>query len=214
MTTLGILLPFNGSEPYPLSVTDAEQINDIVGGYFTVVEMDYSDELLEIMEMSDEQSFVAIGYVNEHVNRDDNEEMLPINVMASIMFNRDIYGPCVVVSGTNPKTGERDGDDYDVPSWFCDRVFDGSLQEISDMTTDAALLTSEAIKYCVITGFYSTDEFLNLMSLMKNPNEETYETIDTYVREAVQYYVGAIQSEHGSVADGAEAFLRETNGGE
>ena len=210
MSALGILLPCDGSEPLPISVADGDDIRSLVGGWFDAVTVDFSDELLEIMEIKDStMGFVAVGYIKDTGLIDG----LPVNVMASIMFGRDLFGPVVVVSGTNPKTREYDGENHDVPAWFCDRVFDGSLREVSQATTDAATLTSEAVKYCVITGYYSTEEFEYLMSLMRDANEENISIIEEYVHGALQYYIGAIQSDHGSVADGAEAFLRETNGG-
>lgn len=210
MSAMGILLPCDGSEPLPISVFDGDQLRSLVGGYFDAVTINFGDELLDFMGVpNDTVGFVAVGYINDTGMIDG----MPVNVMASIMFGRDLYGPVVVVSGTNPDTKDYDGENHDVPSWFCDRVFDGSLRDVSNMTTEVATITAEAIKYCVITGFYSRDEFNQIMAMMRNVTDENVAIIEEFVQCAFEYYIGAIESEHGSVADGAEAFLAETNGG-
>ena len=70
-------------------------IRSMVGGWFDCVRTDDG---------------ALVGYVNDSGLTDG---MAP-NVMASIVFGRPLYGPCVVVGGLN-EAGEYDGDNHDVP---------------------------------------------------------------------------------------------------
>lgn len=74
---------------------DHIDINSMVGGWFDCVRS---------------RDGAIVGYVNDTGLTDG---MAP-NLVASLLFARPLYGPCVVVGGLN-EAGEYDGDNHDVP---------------------------------------------------------------------------------------------------
>lgn len=122
----GILFPVGeDTEPVPVAVGGLESIQGFVGGLIDAVRRDYEpSELWGEYAPEGSTPFTAVGYVN-----DDGISLgLEINELASTVFQRDLYGPVVVVSGTSP-SGAYDGENYGLPTWFSDAVCNGSLQE-------------------------------------------------------------------------------------
>lgn len=74
---------------------DSIDINSMVGGWFDCVTT---------------RDGALVGYVNDTGLTDG---MAP-NVMASLLFARPLYGPCVIVGGLN-EAGEYDGANHSVP---------------------------------------------------------------------------------------------------
>jgi hypothetical protein len=115
---MAVLLPVGSdAQPIPVAISDIESIQHHVGGYFECVTMEYDPhEMFD--EVSTETKFVCVGYVHEEgrmLNLEPNE-------LASTIFNQQLVGNVVIVSGTSPK-GEYDGESYDLPEWFINGVF-------------------------------------------------------------------------------------------
>lgn len=103
---MGVLL---GTEiekaPEPAIVGGLEDIQSKVGGTIDAVRIDMGNE---------EARFTLVGYVHDEGLLLD----MPVNYMASMLFERELRGPVVLVSGTNPESKEYDGENYDIPSEF------------------------------------------------------------------------------------------------
>lgn len=177
MSTYGILLPCDGTEPLPVSVGDHNHIGEMVGGLFDAVRFDYDAEAIEILDApASAQEFVAVGYVNDTGLLDG----MPVNIMASIVFGRELRGPVVVVSGTSPN-GEYDGDNHDVPTWFSDAVFEGGLHGLAGMLDSQAHLEADAIKLAYADGVFTDDQYAQLLAMMES-NDSKY---DDHIAEAI-----------------------------
>ena len=115
---MAVLLPVgSNAQPIPVAISDIESIQHHIGGYFECVTMEYDPhEMFD--EVSTETKFVCVGYVNE----DGLSLGLEPNELASTIFNQQLVGNVVIVSGTSPK-GEYDGESYDLPEWFINGVF-------------------------------------------------------------------------------------------
>ena len=115
---MGVLLPVgSNAQPIPVAISDIESIQHHIGGYFECVTMEYDPhEMFD--EVSTETKFVCVGYVNE----DGLSLGLEPNELASTIFNQQLVGNVVIVSGTSPK-GKYDGESYDLPEWFINGVF-------------------------------------------------------------------------------------------
>ena len=88
-----------------------DDIQLFVGGTFDVVRMQAVNE--ETLD-----TFTLIGYVHDEGILLD----MPMNVLASSLFGRELYGDVLVLSGTNPENGDYDGDSYDLPMNFCEYI--------------------------------------------------------------------------------------------
>ena len=115
---MAVLLPAgSNAQPIPVKIDDIESIQHHIGGYFECVTMEYDPhEMFD--EVSTETKFVCVGYVNE----DGLSLELEPNELASTIFNQQLVGNVVIISGTSPK-GEYDGESYDLPEWFINGVF-------------------------------------------------------------------------------------------
>ena len=85
-------------------------IHEIVGGWFDCVR---GEEI--------------VGYVHD-------EGLLiglPVNVVASMLFQRPLVGDCVVIGSLNEK-GEYDGENHDVPSAYTSGRFFDFAKEIAE----------------------------------------------------------------------------------
>lgn len=186
MGTYGILLPCDGSEPMPISVGDYKDIQERIGGVFDVVRFDYDDDVKRVLEAPDSaSSFVAVGYVHDEgllLN-------LKLNTMASVMFNRELRGPVVVVSGTNDD-GEYDGDNHDIPEWFLDRVFDGSLRDVARLLESEAMAKASAMTLAYNDGVFTEDQFDLIMMMMASDDPRYLDRIEQAVEVALTYAAG------------------------
>lgn len=181
MGTMGILIPCNGSEPLPISVGDYRHIQELVGGCFDVVRYDMDDERFPDAGAP----FTAIGYVHDEGLLIGLEP----NVMASLMFDRHLVGDVVVVSGTSPK-GKYDGESYDVPSWFADKVFDGSLRDEANTMNDVARLSALAIMIAHEDGLLDDELYEALVGLMGDDTHENDDVIADAIQLCITYAMG------------------------
>ena len=98
-----------GHKPEPVVVGDIADIQEKVGGHFDCVR-------IECGNSEDGTVFTLVGYVHDEGRI--MEPPLDINLVASMIFNQELRGNCVILSGTNPETKEYDGENYDLPSAF------------------------------------------------------------------------------------------------
>lgn len=179
MGTYGILLPCDGSEPMPVSVGDHKHVGSLVQGYFERVTVNVRPD------EDTEEPFTACGYINENGLIDN----LPINTMASLLFQRELRGNVVIVSDT-PPSGEADGDHYDLPSWFTDAIFDGTLYETSKAIQLVASIEADAITLAIQDGVFTYDQARVLYAMMEAFDPKYDEAIEAMVDTAIAYYKG------------------------
>lgn len=159
----GIFFPVGEEiEPLPIAVGDHTNINALIGGHFDCVRRNFDPE--ELYEASgrpdDAEPFVCVGYVH-----DEGILLgLPLNKLATVVFGQQLYGDVVVVSGTSP-TGEYDGENYDVPTWFGNAVHNGSLVEASEIVENLSEIAS-CLATAVREGMINRDEIL--MSILES----------------------------------------------
>jgi hypothetical protein len=160
----------------------------MVGGYIDAVRFDYDQEACEMLSAPEgAKEFTAVGYINDTGLLDG----LPINTMASIVFGRELRGPVVVVSGTST-SGEYDGDNHDVPTWFSQAVFEGGLYTLAQVLGEQAKAEASAVKIAYADGVFTDDQYNRLLVAMEsdNPSETDQIMIDTAVSIAVVYATG------------------------
>lgn len=193
-TVSGILLRAeDGAEPMPVPVTDHKSIQQYVGGWFDCVRTPYkASEFL--METDDD--FIAVGYVHDEGLILD----LPLNKMATMMFRQELRGDVVVVSGTSP-SGDYDGDNHDVPVWFSDAVFSGSLVQAVQATTKIAGFLSQAIARAHREKLIDTEMLDALISAM-----ESSDSLDQDSRDAVECILDMVSRYHVARENGMPQF--------
>ena len=123
-----------GKEPEPCIIGDIADIQAKVGGHFDCVRINVGSD------PSDKDMFTLVGYVHDE-GRILNPP-LEINLMASMIFNQEIRGNCVILSGTNPETREYDGENYDLPAMFYDYLCKEMTKEIERSVSFTRLLAS------------------------------------------------------------------------
>lgn len=178
MSTYGILLPCDGTEPMPVSVGDLADIQAKVGGYIDAVSTRFNPSDFEL----EGEAFDCVGYVNDEGILLD----MPVNGMASIMFQREVFGPVVVVSATS-KDGINDGENYDVPEWFMDAVFQGGLFDLAQAMKATAIVQAEAVRLAFRDGIISADQFEQLVRMMESGADEYLDKIETIVNLCMMY---------------------------
>lgn len=179
MSTYGILLPCDGSEPMPISVGDHIHINELVGGHFDAVSnnfdpqvfLDSGEPIAHQLIGANAEPFTAVGYVHDEGLILD----LPVNIMASIVLQREIVGPCVLVSGTSP-SGEYDGDNHDVPEWFANAVFQGGLLEMARLLHDEATIQANAFRLAYMDGVFTDVQAAKIVAMMES-GDRRYDTV-------------------------------------
>lgn len=185
--TTGLVLyadPTKEPEPILLSEQDSLQaIQERVGGLIDAVKH------VAVNQDTDEQ-MVLVGYIND----EGLLLKLPMNPLASIVFNRELVGDVVLVSGTNPESGAYDGENYDLPMDFVRYLiqlqpeiersvkFSKGLSGAIAIAHRAGVISKEEIDY--ITSF-TTDAHASgkVMGAM----DEMPERFVDIVRRAVEY---------------------------
>lgn len=177
----------------PISVGDYRHINELVGGHFDAVRKDFDpqvliahdEELARELVGNDPQPFTVVGYVHD-------EGLLiglPVNPMASIVLQREIAGPCVLVSGTSPN-GFYDGDNHDLPEWFATAVFQGGLHEVSEMLVHEATIQSEAFRLAYLDGLFTDEQAMRVALMMESGDSRYDEIIAKVLAISVAYATG------------------------
>lgn len=124
--TSGALLPCGvGNEIEPAIVEGLESIQQYVGGCIDAVRTELED------------GTVIVGYCHD-------EGLLlgmETNWFASALFNRQLAGPVVVVSGTSPN-GEYDGDNYDLPENYYEYLTTDFTKRVADTYNETMIMTA------------------------------------------------------------------------
>jgi len=121
----GALLPCGvGNDIEPAIVEGLESLQQYVGGMIDAVRTELED------------GTVIVGYVN------DEGLMLNMetNWFASALFNRQIVGDVVLVSGTSP-SGEYDGENYDLPESFFQFLTTKFTEHVAETYNEATTAT-------------------------------------------------------------------------
>ena len=184
---MGILIPADMSvAPSVVPVTDHHDLQAYVGGLIDAVSngFDPSD-----FGHDEEDPFTLVGYVH------DEGLLIGLspNQRASVLMERDLVGDVVIVSGTNPDTLDYDGDNYDVPAWFRDRVMDGTLEWVINNTDSIAETIAEAMEFAHNEGVLNEDEMELVMSIMATEDHDSLsdsevETVNVAIVLAMTYY--------------------------
>ena len=123
-----------GKEPEPCIIGDIADIQAKVGGHFDCVRINVGSD------PSADDVFTLVGYVHDE-GRILNPP-LEINLMASMIFNQEIRGNCVILSGTNPETKAYDGENYDLPAVFYEYLCKQMTKDIEQSVSFTRLLAS------------------------------------------------------------------------
>jgi hypothetical protein len=213
------------AKPHWVAVTDYKDIQSTVGGPFDAVSTKVDPA--EFNANDDRQAFVLCGYVHD-------EGLLiglPVNQRASVMFQRELVGDVLVLSGTNPTSGAYDGDNYDVPGWYADRLMDGTLEWVIDHSEEMSETIAKAIELALKDGVYSQQDIDHVLMLMEQgPDELTsieIEAVNMVMLACVLYYKGRMSGnlpkhdvrgyellDEGLSDEMIADFMRSLNGGE
>ena len=142
-------------EPQPMLVTDYTDLQNAVGGRFDVVSTN--------MNMDDVS---IIGYVND-------EGILlgmEMNYLATNLFQRELFGDCVVVWGLN-EDGEYDGENHDIPSSVYEFLTKDLLLSTAHSYNMAAMM-AYACQYAVEQGYATTQEVMDVSREYYNATTE------------------------------------------
>jgi len=148
------LLPCGiGSEIEPAIVGDLESIQQYVGGCIDAVRTELED------------GTVIVGYCHDEgliLN-------LETNWFASALFNRQLAGPVVLVSGTSP-SGEYDGENYDLPENFYKFLTTNFTKRVAD-TYNETMIMSAGIALARQIGILDEEEMLVLDEELERASE-------------------------------------------
>lgn len=146
-----------GQEPEPCVIGDIADIQAKVGGHFDCVRADIGSE--------GGAEFTLVGYVHDEGRI--MEPPMELNIMASMIFNQELRGNCVILSGTNPDTKEYDGENYDLPAMFFDFL--------------CKQMTKDIQKSVEFTRMLATS--VNMAVRAKKITKEEYEHVNTTIGE-------------------------------
>ena len=135
-----------GKEPEPCIIGDIADIQAKVGGHFDCVRINVGSD------PSADDVFTLVGYVHDEGRI--MEPPLELNVIASMIFNQELRGNCVILSGTNPETKAYDGENYDLPAIFFDFLCKQMTKDIEHSVRFTQMLATSvgmAVKAKVIT---------------------------------------------------------------
>lgn len=157
-----------------LGGTTTERVTEIqnaVGGHFDAVRRQAVDE------SGNHKPFVLIGYVHDE-GRILN---LPMNPIASVLFEQNLFGDVLIVNGTNPETGEYDGETHDLPMAFCEYIIKAMYPAIQESIVFSKMLAL-AVSTAKQDGTITEAEFQKLRSFMvdkyNDPNERPAASLD------------------------------------
>lgn len=173
----GILIPADmDKQPHVVPIAGVDDIQCHVGGFIDAVttEVDHAE-----FGVDDARDFVLVGYVHDEGLLLD----MPTNHRATVMFQRHVVGDVVVLSGTNPVTENYDGDNYDVPRWYAERVLDGTLDWVIANAMDTTDMIHDAIELALTDGLFTSEDITMVMEIMEAHADG--ETIDPEDREVV-----------------------------
>lgn len=142
-----------GSEIEPAIVGDLESIQHYVGGCIDAVRTELED------------GTVIVGYCHD-------EGLLlgmDTNWFASALFNQQLCGPVVLVSGTSPD-GEYDGENYDLPENFYKFLTTKFTKRVAD-TYNETMIMSAGLALARRVGILDDAEMLVLDEQLERASE-------------------------------------------
>ena len=156
--------PSKKPEPILLGGGDTDRVTEIqgfVGGAFDCVKRGCADETGNV------KPFILVGYVHDE-GRILN---LPLNPMASILFEQHIFGDVVLTNGTNPESGEYDGENYDIPFEFTRYLMESFHDTVSESVMFSKML-AQSVWQANAKGIISDDEMNKIDSFMREKYAE------------------------------------------
>lgn len=139
MTTGLVIYADPKKEPEAFVFSSENSLAEIqakVGGYIDSVRTQALNE-------ADNTEMVLVGYVHDE-GRILN---MPLNPLASIVFNRELVGDVVLVNGTNPENGDYDGENYDLPLDFINYIMHMHPEVVRMLQFSKGLSSSVALAY-------------------------------------------------------------------
>lgn len=177
----GILLPAGeDAEPFPVPVHDHKDIQGFVGGHFDVV-----SRQCENPDNPDEQALV-VGYVHD-------EGLLlglPLNKLASVVFQREIRGAVVLVGGLN-ESGVHDGDNHELPGWFSSAVFTtlvDAVNEVNDEAENLKLAILRSIREGLLTKEQAEEIIHGMYLATATDDPEAGAVLGALVQSLVEFH--------------------------
>lgn len=138
---------------------DTDRVSEIqakVGGHFDAVRRGAVDT------SGENKAFQIVGYVHDE-GRILN---LPLNPMATMLFEQNIFGDVVLVSATNPETGETDGEDYDIPLAFTRYLIEAMYDEMRESMAFSKF-ASAAIAKAVVDKVVSNADAMEFIAWLQ-----------------------------------------------
>jgi len=188
-----------------LGGTTTEQVAEIreaVGGHFDAIRRGASDE------SGKHKPFVMVGYVHDE-GRILN---LPLNPVASMLFEESLFGDVLLVNGTNPETGDYDGETHSLPVAFCEYIIKGMYPAVQQSVHFSKLLAT-AVAYAKQSGTLTEDEYNKIYSFMSAKYEdaekggapaESVESLPQEIRELMAKCVADLITHLGDDPKGGE----------
>jgi len=156
--------PNKKPEPILLGGGDTDRVTEIqgfVGGAFDCVKRRCADDTGTVAP------FILVGYVHDE-GRILN---LPLNPMASLLFEQHIFGDVVLANGTNPESGEYDGENYDIPFEFTRYLMESMHDTVVDSVMFSRML-AQSVSRAHAEGYISDDEMSRIDSFMREKYAE------------------------------------------
>jgi len=161
---MGAVLSTNVSTPPEACVIgDIADIQEKIGGCFDCVTITCRGD--------NGASFQLVGYVHDE-GRILNPP-LPLNLMASSIFNRELHGDCVILSGTNPDNHDDDGDSYDLPSVFYQYLVEDFFPSIRKAIVFTQV-SATAVKLAKELGEISSDDYDYVVETVSELNQTNF----------------------------------------
>lgn len=146
-----------GVEPEPLLLeNNLESLQNYVGGTIDAVRIQGQQI------NSDKESFTLVGYCHDEgllLN-------LEMNWLASALFERELRGDIVLVSGTS-ESGEYDGENHDVPDDLVFWLKTSFLSRVANTYNEAHTLAA-ATQYALDKNLIKQSEINDLFSLLND----------------------------------------------
>lgn len=180
-------------------VGDLESIQHYVGGCIDAVRTELED------------GTVIVGYCHD-------EGLLlgmETNWFASALFNQQLCGPVVLVSGTSPD-GEYDGDNYDLPEQFYKYLTTKFTKRVAE-TYNETMIMSAGIALARKVGLVDAEEMKILDEQLERASEGDDADFVAHMQEIAKRCeaFGAVKENdtmEAMIAD-IEQMLREAEGG-
>lgn len=171
-----------GVEPEPIVIDDLQSIQRLVGGHIDAVRIDAQDV------DSESEPFTLVGYCHDEGLILD----LEMNWLASALFQRELRGDVVLVSGKSP-TGEYDGENYDVPDVMVRWLRTAFVQRVADTYNEATALTA-ACQFAIENNLIDESLFHETMKAVAEDvnNNEHSDTVAEKLRNLINITGDAI----------------------